>query len=291
MIRSMTGFGQAEGDVGSMHVLVDVRTVNHRFFSPSIKLPGVFSAWEPEVREAMRQRVSRGHVTVNVRAEQGKESVLNINETQFASAVARLRELVSRYELDGGVELASVLRMPEVMSSGFDAEARGEAGELTAIVIEALDSMTRSRLEEGERLAAFLRQRLDLLEAAMASIASRAPSRLTEARDRLREAVKELTEGIAIDETRVAQEIAILADRMDIAEEIDRFTSHLAAFRATLNSQGGEPVGKRLGFLLQEMLREVNTTGSKAADADILHEVVGMKEELERIREQVENLE
>ncbi len=103
--------------------------------------------------------------------------------------------------------------------------------------------------------------------------------------------MQELAAGVAVDDARLAQEIAILADRMDVAEELDRFRSHIVAFRATLDDAGGEPVGKRLGFLLQEMLREANTTGSKAADAPILHEVVGLKEELERIREQVENLE
>ena len=110
-------------------------------------------------------------------------------------------------------------------------------------------------------------------------------------RDRLRASVRELTDGLAVDEGRLAQEIAILADRMDVSEELDRFRSHVVAFQAVLAESGGEPVGKRLGFLLQEMLREANTTGSKAADAAILHDVVCVKEELERIREQVENLE
>ncbi|HEY0930164.1 MAG TPA: YicC/YloC family endoribonuclease [Gemmatimonas sp.] len=290
MIRSMTGFGQAEGAMGTLHVVVDVRTVNHRFFSPSIKLPGSFARWEADVREAMRQKVSRGHVTLTVRSERQAETAITIDEARFSAVASQLKGLVERHGLTGGVDLASVLRMPDVMSAPRDDDETGSAADLVTIVSQALDALARSRAEEGARLAEVLRQRVDQVEAALGRIAARAPERIVAHRDRLRASVKELAEGVAVDETRLAQEIAILADRMDVAEELDRFHAHLAAFRGTL-AEPGEPVGKRLGFLLQEMLREANTTGSKAADAAILHEVVGLKEELERIREQVENLE
>lgn len=291
MIRSMTGFGQAEGNVGSQRVIVDVRTVNHRFFSPSIKLPGSFSRWETEVREAMRAKVSRGHVTLGARAERLAESAVEINEPRFAAVVAQLKDLVERHGLSGGVDLASVIRMPDVLAATREDDATGTVDELIAIVERALDALAKARTEEGARLATVLHQRLDVIEGTLQRIGARAPERLLAHRDKLRASVKELTDGISIDENRLAQEIAILADRMDVAEELDRFHSHLAAFRGALADSAGEPVGKRLGFLLQEMLREANTTGSKAADATILHEVVGLKEELERIREQVENLE
>lgn len=287
----MTGFGQAEGTVGSQRVIVDVRTVNHRFFSPSIKLPGSFSRWETEVREAMRAKVSRGHVTLGARAERLAESAVEINEPRFAAVVAQLKDLVDRHGLSGGVDIASVLRMPDVMAATREDDATGTVDELVAIVERALDALAKARADEGARLATVLYQRLDVIEGTLQRIGARAPERLIAHRDKLRASVKELTDGLSIDETRLAQEIAILADRMDVAEELDRFHSHLAAFRGALADSAGEPVGKRLGFLLQEMLREANTTGSKAADATILHEVVGLKEELERIREQVENLE
>jgi uncharacterized protein (TIGR00255 family) len=147
------------------------------------------------------------------------------------------------------------------------------------------------RDDEGARLAAVLLDRIGVLEAAYERIAARAPTRLAEQRTRLRAAVQELAENVAIDEQRMAQELAFMAERLDVAEEIDRFRMHLAAFRAAIAETGGEPVGKRLGFLLQEMLREANTTGSKANDAPMLHDVILVKEELERIREQVENVE
>lgn len=287
----MTGFGQAVGTVGLLRVIVDVRTVNHRFFSPSIKLPASFSRWETEVRDAMRLRVSRGHVTLSARAERTTESPVAIDEARFAAVVEQLRGLTERYDVAGGVDLASVLRMPDVLGAAREEDTTGTVEELIGIVDRALEALATSRSEEGARLATVLRQRLDAIEGALQRIGARAPERLVAHRDRLRAAVRELTEGLAIDENRLAQEIAILADRMDVAEELDRFHSHLAAFRGALQGSDGEPIGKRLGFLLQEMLREANTTGSKAADAAILHEVVGLKEELERIREQVENLE
>lgn len=287
----MTGYGQAEGTVGALRVVVDVRTVNHRFFSPSIKLPSAFGRWETEVREAMRLKVSRGHVTLTARAERLADAPVAIDQERFAAAAAQLKALVDANGLSGGVDLASVLRMPDVMSAPREEDLSGTVAELVAIVEGALDALQRARAEEGERLAQVLRQRLEAVSGALSRIAARAPERIVAHRDRLRESVKELAGGVAVDEGRLAQEIAILADRMDVAEELDRFESHIVAFRTALEESGGEPVGKRLGFLLQEMLREANTTGSKAADAQILHEVVSLKEELERIREQVENLE
>lgn len=291
MIRSMTGFGQAEGLVGTTRVTVEVRTVNHRFFSPSIKLPSAFARWETEVREVMRVRISRGHVTLTARIERAPSALAAIDEKRVAEVVSHLRELRERFALDGGVDLATVLRMPDVIAIPRDDEETGSVAEMVNIVVEALEALGRMRAEEGERLSTVLDQRLDIIAVSLARIAEWAPQRVVAQRDRLRAAVKELTDGLAIDEQRLAQEIAILADRLDVSEEMDRFRSHISAFRTALTDGNGEPVGKRLGFLLQEMLREANTTGSKGADAALLHEVVTIKEELERIREQVENLE
>ncbi len=291
MVRSMTGFGQAEGDVGTLRVQVEVRTVNHRFFSPSIKLPSAFGRWEADVREAMRLRVARGHVTLSARFERGEAAGAGIDETRFAAVVAQLRELQARHALDGPVDLAVVLRMPEVIASARDDEPTGSAAELVRVVEGALAQLDGARLDEGTRLAEVVRVRLGEIAAAVDRIAARAPERLLAQRERLRASVRELADGVAVDEQRLAQEIAIQSDRLDISEELDRFRSHITAFGETLDAPVGDPVGKRLGFLLQELLREANTTGSKAADATILQDVIGIKEELERIREQVENLE
>lgn len=287
----MTGFGHAEGAVGGVRAIVEARTVNHRFFTATIKLPSVFSRWEADVRDAMRSAVSRGHVTLSVRIERTYESSASINQERFAAAVQELRKLQERHSLEGSVDIATVLRMPDVISSAREEEELGTPAELLVVVQQALLGLNVSRQAEGGRLAVVLEQRLQLVEAAVARIVARAPQRLVAHRDRLRTAVRDLADGIALDEQRLAQEIALLADRLDIAEEADRFRSHITAFRQALANGTGEAAGKRLGFLLQEMLREANTTGSKGADAEILHEVVSIKEELERIREQVENLE
>ena len=287
----MTGFGAAEGRVGSSRVTVELRSVNHRFFNPTIKLPNAFARWEGDVREALRKQVARGHVTLFARAERDETRGSSIDEVKFAQHVAQLRELQQRFSLGGELDIGTVLRMPEVFAVGEREEDTGTASELVAIVDEAARALATMREQEGRRLAAFLDERIAVIERAVARIAGRAPQRLVEQRDRLRAAVQELAGGIALDDARLAQEIAVLADRLDVSEELDRFQSHIHAFRAALGEGAPDGVGKRLGFLLQELLREANTTGSKAADAVMLQDVVAIKEELERIREQVENLE
>ena len=292
MIRSMTGFGTADGEVGSVHVTVELRSVNHRFFNPTIKLPSQFTRWENEVREAMRRGVTRGHVTLSARVSQTAEgSDATIDETRFAAYVARLRELQQRYGLDDALDVAAILRLPNVVASAEEEEQTGTAAELVSIVDRAVTALDDMRRNEGTRLATYVGDRLGVIESSLERITERAPERLVEQRDRMRESIRELADGVNVDEQRLAQEIAILVDRLDVHEELSRFHSHLAAFRDTLRDASGEGVGKRLGFLLQEMLREANTTGSKGNDTAIVREVLVIKEELERIREQVENLE
>jgi uncharacterized protein (TIGR00255 family) len=181
--------------------------------------------------------------------------------------------------------------MPDVMSSeaGEDDASAGE--QLATVAREAVKALMVMREAEGARLAMLLGERLAVVEQAFERIAARAPQRIVAERERLQESVKAITGGVALDPARVAQEIAVLADRLDVSEEVDRFRAHLGAFRETIAQAKGGAVGKRLGFLLQEMLREANTTGSKARDAAMLHDVVAVKEELERIAEQVENVE
>jgi uncharacterized protein (TIGR00255 family) len=290
MIKSMTGFGAAEGDVGGARVSVEVRSVNHRFFNPSIKLSSDLAKWEGEVREAMRKSVARGHVTLFGRVERREADGGHIDEEQFRSYVEQIRKLQAQLVLGPNVDVGAVLRLPNIIAAKDD-EVVGTAAELVAIVDRALVALDAMRSAEGARLAVYLEERLSNIERAVDRIAARAPQRLIEQRDRLRAAVRELTDGVAIDEQRVAQEVAILADKLDVSEEVSRFHSHFSAFRSTLASPSADGVGKRLGFLLQELLREANTTGSKANDAGMLQDVISIKEELERIREQVENLE
>lgn len=291
MINSMTGFGTAEGTVGQARVTVEVRTVNHRFFNASIKLPSAFTAWEAEVREALRRHIARGHVSLSARIERADDSPIQIDEARFATYVTQLQELGRRHGLASELDLATVLKLPGVIVTGAVEDVGGTAAKLVSVVDQAASALGRMRQEEGERLAQSIRERLDIIEYALGRLAERSPARLAEQKARLERAVAELAGGVAVDPQRLAQEIAIMADRLDVSEELDRFESHLESFRDTLDDEGSEPVGKRLSFVLQEMLREANTTGSKANDAVMLAEVMSIKEELERIREQVENLE
>jgi uncharacterized protein (TIGR00255 family) len=287
----MTGFGAAAGPIGSQQVTLELRTVNHRFFNPSIKLPSALAQWEGELREQLRKSVARGHVTATARIERSAAAIQAIDEEKVARYAELLRGLQQRNNLDGPVDLATILRFPDVLASEPDEDVAGTAADVQKLAGEAIAALTRMREVEGARLATLLEQRLATVEGALDRIAQRAPERLVAERERLVKAVKELSDGVDLDQQRLAQEIALLADRLDVSEEVDRFRSHVSAFRETLTSGKKEPVGKRLGFLLQEMLREANTTGSKSRDAAMLHDVVAVKEELERIAEQVENIE
>jgi uncharacterized protein (TIGR00255 family) len=289
----MTGFGSADGTVGRVRVSVEVRTVNHRFFNPAIKLPSAFAAWEGDVREALRERIARGHVSVSVRTHRDvTETAGVVDESRFAAYADHLKQLRDRYGLGGEIDVGTVLRMPDVIvsaASDLD-QPGGTAEELVSIVARAADALTAMREEEGGRLVRYLLDRIAVVEAAVGRLAAQAPARVVAQRDRLRAAVEALTDGVAMDPQRVAQEIAILADRLDVSEELDRFRSHIDAFRQALAGRS-DGVGKRLGFLTQELLREANTTGSKSNDAAMMHDVVLIKEELEKGREQVDNVE
>jgi uncharacterized protein (TIGR00255 family) len=291
MISSMTGFGAAEGVIGDARASVEIRTVNHRFFSPNLKLPAAFARWEGEIREILRQKISRGHVTLMVRVDRDSSTAATIDEDRLANYVTLLKALQKKHKLAGDIDLATLLRLPDVIMAPeeYVDPTAGEA--LEEIVGRAADNLITMRRAEGAQLSRFLLDRIDAVESKLARTELRAPVRLREQHERIKRTVGELIGGAGGDPQRIAQEVAILADKLDVAEELDRFRSHLAAFRDTVRSKASEPVGKRLGFLLQEMVREANTIGSKANDAPILDDVIAIKEELERIREQVENLE
>ncbi len=293
MIMSMTGFGTADGVVGTQRVSVEIRSVNHRFFNPSVKLPSAMMKWEGEVRELLRRRIARGHVSVSARAARETTHSLAIDTAKVGAYVSELRAIRDQFGLAGDVDLTTLLRLPDVFAGAehHEEEEVSSSAELMAIVQRAADALDDMRRLEGTAIADFLAAHLAVIEERVARIRERAPQRLIEQRDRIKSSVAALAEGAGIDQARLAQEVAVLADRMDISEELNRFGAHIAAFRAALAAPGEGGVGKRLGFLIQELLREANTTGSKASDAAILDDVVAVKEELERLREQSENVE
>ena len=290
MISSMTGFGAADGLVGDARATVEIRTVNHRFFSPTLKLPAAFGRWEGEIREVLRQKIARGHVTLTARIDRDSTAPV-IDETRLAHYLTALKALQKKHKLAGELDLSTLLRLPDVIAAPSDEVEPRDGDALVKLVAKAADNLTAMRKAEGAHLSGFLLERVEVIESRLAKTEKRAPVRLKEQHDRIKRTVSELVGGAGVDPQRIAQEVAILADKLDIAEELDRFRSHLSAFRDTTRSKTSDPVGKRLGFILQEMVREANTIGSKANDAPILEDVIAIKEELERIREQVENLE
>ena len=287
----MTGFGAAEGPAGGARLRVEIRTVNHRFFNFAPKLPSDLAAFEGEIRERLRRDFDRGHVAAQVRwVEDAVSAPALVVDTERARVVvARLRELQGAVGVGGEIGIDLVARQPEVLRWN-GGEARLPAwSEIEPIVADAAAECRAMRLREGGALVSELRKRLDLLETSSTAIAMRAPARLARERDRLSASVSALLDGRQVDEGRVAQEIAFIADRLDITEELVRFAAHLAACRATLEAE--RPAGKQLGFLAQELGREINTMGAKANDAEITQQVIAMKGELEKFREQLENLE
>lgn len=291
MISSMTGFGSGVAEQDGLAARVEVRSVNSRFCEVQLRCPSRLQPLETPIRERVAGRVNRGKVSVVVEwEEQGATASLpTLDEETARNYLRELERLRQLAGLEGQPSLAMVAALPGVFKVAPAAEVSPQAETLVlAALDQALDHFEQMRLAEGAALAADLRARVALIETRLDQIASWA----AEARDRLREQLRERVNALLrpgeIPEERLALEVVLLAERSDIAEEVVRFHSHNAQFLAALD-KGGE-VGRRLNFLLQEQNREANTISSKASEAQIVHLAVEVKEEVERLREQVQNL-
>ena len=295
MIRSMTGYGEAERDTEAGRLRVEIRTVNHRFLNGQIKTPHGMDRYESEILQWIRPFLARGHARVTVTLERpgGGAPPVEVDverARQYQQALNRLRDELG---IQGPVDLPLLARFGEIFRAPDpEATTRPEVPSelLQSAVEEAARGVVSMREAEGGRLQADLQERLAALDALLDQVAARAPVRLIAERDRLREAIRILSEGVGVDEDRLAREVAHMAERWDVAEEIVRFRAHNEAFGEAMAGTG-EPAGKRLGFLVQEMNREANTIGSKANDAVLSHLALSLKEEVERVREQLENIE
>ena len=291
MIRSMTGFGAGHGSAGSEALDVEVRSVNHKFCEVKVRLPRELAALELDAAKLVRERLARGGVDVSVRRGGSAGGLVPRVDLELAQAYARaFEELRARLGLSGAPTIADVAAAEGVIrldERALDVEAAREA--LRAGLGGALDALVAMRMREGEALARDLEGRLDVVEGLVARAAALVPRSVEHLRARLAERVEELSRGVALDPARLAQEVALLADRTDVTEEVTRLGSHLAQARALV--RGSEPAGRKLDFLVQEMHREVNTIGSKSQSAEIAAIVVSAKAEVERLREQVQNVE
>lgn len=289
----MTGFGSATGTAGDTAIAVEVRSVNGRHLRVDVRVPAGGEAWEPRLRERVGERADRGSVDVTVRLEEaGGEGALELDRERVEAFLKAVRTLREDFALPGSVDLPLVVQAGGLLRRRMaPSAAEIEWDSLEPLVARALDELVTMREREGERLEQDLLERVAGIEAGIDRVETLAPRRLERERARLLEAVAELTRGREADAERVAREVVVLADKWDVGEEMVRARAHIAAFRQLLDEPADVPVGKRLGFLVQELHREINTTGAKANDAEISHVVVDMKNEVERLREQIENVE
>jgi len=294
LIASMTGYGRAESIKDGVRLEVELRAVNNRFLDLAIRLPRALAPLENRMKEIIQAEVARGRVNVSVSLDENSASAeeIDFDPAVAEATVAFLKKMKKRFRLAGDIEVGTLASFPEIVKRRKKEWSEEELWPLTEKLLKkALKDFNSMRLAEGKALATDLRKRIAILEKELERIEKRAPKSVAESKEALRRRVNQLLSGenIQISDERLAMEIAVLVDRLDCTEEVVRFRSHNAQFLACLD--GGDAVGKRLNFLLQEMNREANTIGSKASDTDIVRGSIVLKEEVERIREQIQNLE
>ena len=291
MIRSMTGFGAGRAEQGGEAIDVEARSVNHKFCEVKVRLPRELAALELDVARVVKERLARGGVEVSLRRRPARGTLAPRVDLQLAEEYARaFGEIRERLGLEEAVGLRDILAAEGVVSleeRTVDVDQARAA--VMAALEQALGALTAMRRREGEALTRDLEGRVALMEGVVARVEALAPQSIEHYRARLQERIQEVARGFTPDPARLAQEVALFADRLDVSEEITRLRSHLAQARGILS--GGEPAGRKMEFLVQEMHREANTIGSKSQSAEIAALVVGLKAEIERMREQVQNVE
>ncbi|WP_457651653.1 YicC/YloC family endoribonuclease [Rhodocaloribacter sp.] len=293
MISSMTGFGRGTAEANGITASVEMRSVNSRYCEVSVRMPRSLAEYESEIQNLVKKAFARGRLSVNVQVEQALDDALPVRvDPKAARAYGRLLEtLRDAAGIDEPIRMEHLLKFSEVFLPPEETPEKSERAweVIRAALDEAVAAMRAMRLQEGRALEADLNLRIDAIEQRLDRVETSAPERIEQARARLTERLEAFFHDERLNRERLEFEIALLADKLDVTEECVRLRSHLALFREALAA--GEPVGRKLNFLAQEINREINTIGSKANDAAIAHLVVEMKEELEKIREQVENTE
>jgi uncharacterized protein (TIGR00255 family) len=292
MIKSMTGYGSAKGAVGELKISVELKSVNNRYLDVSVRMPRSFLFAEDAVKAAVGKHISRGKVDlfVSVDSSDADSMTVKVNEPLLRGYIEAIRHISAEYGLSEGLGAVSVSRFPDILSvekKELDAEAISEG--IVAVTEEALRDFDAMRLREGEKLCADVLEKLAAIELLVAKVEQEAPKTVEAYRVRLREKMSELLSSAAIDENRILAEAAIYADRIAVDEETVRLRSHMSQLRGML--AGGSPIGRKIDFLIQEFNREANTIGSKCQNSDIAHTVVELKSEIEKIREQIQNIE
>ena len=291
-VSSMTGFGRAKELVGDFDITVEIRAVNHRYFEFSSRLPRSFQFLEEKLKSTCHNRIARGKVELSLSLENCAQDavVFELNEQYTDAYVAALHQLAARYGLRDDISVSSLMRNNDVFTvrrNEADEEAVTEA--VLKVTEAALDNFVEMRRVEGKRLADDISSRADTIAEHVSFIEERSPETVAEYRERLEQRIRELLGDASVDEQRLLTETAVFADKIAVAEETVRLRSHLKQLHAMLAAEG--EIGRKFDFLIQEMNREANTIGSKAQDLEIGRRVVEIKAEIEKIREQVQNIE
>ncbi len=293
MIESMTGFGRGAAQVNGVTAVVEMRSVNSRFTEVSVRLPRILAEREQEMQSLVKGALARGRISVQVQVDRvtGETLAVQVDPQAARSYMQLLEQLRSEAGILEPVRLEHLLAFPEVFTNVEDDTVEDDAAwdAVLAAFEEAINGMRAMRRQEGAALQRDLEDRINAIEGDLAAVEERAPERVQQGRERLHDRLQEMLGDERINLERLEFEIAVLADRLDVTEECVRLRSHLVVFREALASD--EPAGRKLNFLVQEINREVNTIGSKANDAEMTHRAVQMKEELEKIREQIQNIE
>jgi uncharacterized protein (TIGR00255 family) len=292
-MKSMTGYGRGSADGDHFSVSVDLKTVNNRFLDIHLRLSGELSSLEPAIKRQIGSRLSRGRVDVTINFEKTSQTAYELNRPLIAGYVNALREMQEEFSIGGELDINVLARLPGALQPARDGLSDDVAGGVEKALTEALDKLERMRVQEGEALRREMSERIDKIYTLVPIIENAAAGLVDAYRIRLQKRISELLNRngqlVEIDPARLAQEVAYLSDRSDVSEEMVRLRSHLTQFHDALNSTG--ETGKMLDFLLQELNREANTTLSKSTDLSIKEAALGIKAEVEKLREQVQNVE
>ena len=292
MVKSMTGYGRARQERNGRNITVEVRSVNNRYLDCTVKMPRAYIFAEDAMKALVQKYISRGKVDVfvTVDAVTTDQTVVQVNEPlarSYYQALSRLREMFS---LEDELSASTLARFPDVLAvTKAEEDLEMISADICAVLEEALTAHRQMRSVEGEKLFSDIAGRADTIESVVAKVEERSPQTVSEYRARLEAKMREVPQSTTIDESRILTEAAIFADKIAVDEETVRLRSHLSQLRTMLS--GDEPVGRKLDFLIQEVNRECNTIGSKCNDLTIARDVVNMKAEVEKIREQVQNIE
>lgn len=291
MLISMTGFGQGEATTATSSVTVEVRSVNHRFLDLAFKLPRVIQNREADIKDIVRAKLARGRVTITINIESPTAGrAITINEQVLETYLMQLRAFAKKHQLDERLSMDTLMQLPEVVTAKELEPGEDEVWPLVEKSLSmALDACTKMRVEEGKALEKDLVHRMQIIDRTVSAIEKLSPEVAKQQVEALRKRVAQLAGEVQVNEDRIAVEIVMLADKTDFTEEITRLRSHEAQFNKALKD-GGE-VSKKLTYILQEMHREASTIGAKASGSEVIQHVVVLKEETEKLREQVQNLE